>query len=138
MAIRMATSLGDALQPRGVNGMAEAERLKHAPEAVIEVVAKHDHGDDVEERNGPDLKAEDHVIVNVVFVEGRAGMNGAERELQQVENNESRDDGAAPQHGAGSVSGIEIGLLDVFDGPGVALQQPKLEGRPDVQADGEE
>src|SRR4249919_45686 len=32
--------LGDALQPRSVHGMAEAERLKHAPEAMIEVIAK--------------------------------------------------------------------------------------------------
>ena len=43
-------NLGEALQPGRVDGMAEAERLEHAPQAVIEVIAKHDHGDDVEER----------------------------------------------------------------------------------------
>jgi len=58
--------------------------------------------------------------------------------VQEVEDEEGQDDGPAPQHGPGSVGGIEIGLLDVFYGPGVALQEPELEGRPDVQADGKE
>src|SRR5208283_135141 len=39
----------ETLQPGRVDGMAEAERLKHAPQAMIEVIAKHDHSDDVEE-----------------------------------------------------------------------------------------
>ncbi len=58
--------------------MAETEGLKHAPEAVIEVIAEHDHGDDVEEGDGPDLKAGDNIIVDVVLVEGAARVNGAE------------------------------------------------------------
>src|SRR5271157_798361 len=65
---------GEALQPRSVNGMAEAERLEHAPEAMIEVIAKQNHGDDVEERDGPVLKAGDDVVVDVVLVKGAAGM----------------------------------------------------------------
>src|SRR5208337_1612711 len=130
--------LRKALQPGGVDGVAEAERLKHAPQAVIEVIAKHDHGDDVEERDGPDLEAGDDVVVDVVLVEGPAGVHGPESKVQEVENEESEDDGAAPEHGAGGVGGIEIGLFDVVDGPGVALQEPELEGGPDVQADGKE
>src|SRR5208283_3147557 len=130
--------LGEALQPGRVDGMAEAERLKHAPQAVIEVIAKHDHGDDVENGDGPNLEAGDHVVVDVAFVEGPAGVHGAEGEVEEMENQESEDDGAAPQHRAGSVGGIEIGLLDVADGAGGALQKPELEGRPDVQADGNE
>ena len=65
-------------------------------------------------------------------------MHGAEGKVQKVENYESRDDGAAPHHGSGGVGGIEIGLLDVVDGPGGALQEPELERRPDVQDDGNE
>src|SRR5208337_1021881 len=130
--------LREALQPGGVDGVAEAERLKHAPQAVIEVIAKHDHGDDVEERDGPDLEAGDHVVIDIVFVEGAAGVHGAESKMQKMENQESENDGPAPQHGAGSVGGIEIGLLDVVDGPGRTLQEPELERRPDVQADGKE
>src|SRR5208337_3484745 len=121
-------NLGEAPQPGRVEGMAEAERLEHAPQAVIEVIAKHDHGDDVEERDGPDLEAGDHVVIDIVFVEGAAGVHGAESKMQKMENQESEDDGPAPQHGAGSVGGIEIGLLDVVDGPGGALEEPELEG----------
>jgi hypothetical protein len=130
--------LREALQPGGVDGMAKAERLEHAPQAVIEVIAKHDHGDDVEKGDGPDLETGDHIVVDVVFVEGPAGVHGTEGKVQEVEDYESSDDGPAPQHGSGSVGGIEIGLLDVVYGPGGALQEPKLERRPDVQADGKE
>src|SRR5208337_3892047 len=131
-------NLGEALQPGRVDGVAEAERLEHAPQAVIEVIAKHDHGDDVEERDGPDLEACDHVVVDVVFVEGPAGVHGSEGKVQEMEDQESQDDGPAPQHGPGSVSGIEIGLFDVVDGPGGALQKPELKRRPNVQAYGKE
>src|SRR5271165_1213862 len=129
---------GEALQPGSVNGMAEAERLEHAPEAVIEVIAKHDHGNDVEKRDGPDLEAGDDVVVDIVLVERPAGVNRPEGKMQEVEDYKSGDDWPAPQHGAGSVSRVEIGLLDVTDGPGFALKKPELEGRPNVQADGEE
>ena len=57
---------GEELKPGRVDGMAEAQGLKHAPEAVIEVIAEHDHGDDIEEGDGPDLKTVDNVVVDVV------------------------------------------------------------------------
>ena len=47
---------GDGAEDWGVDGMAEAQGLEDAPKAVIEVIAEHDHGDDVEERDGPDWK----------------------------------------------------------------------------------
>src|ERR1700756_2964387 len=118
--------------------MAEAERLEDAPKAMIEVITKHDHGKDVEERDGPYLEACDDVVVNVVLVEGPAGVYGSERKVQKVEDHESRDDGTAPQHGPRSVGGIEAGPLDVLDGPCLPLQKPELERRPDVQDDGNE
>ena len=89
-AIRMATILARALQPGRVDGMAEAERLKHAPQAVIQVIAKHDHRDDVEQRNRPDLKASDHIVVDIVLVERAAGMDGAKGEMQQVEDHKGQ------------------------------------------------
>ena len=41
--------LRDSLQPRSVGGMTEAQRLEHAPQAVIQVIAKHDHSDHVKQ-----------------------------------------------------------------------------------------
>ena len=128
--------LGEDAQDGRVHGMAEAKRLKHAPEAMIEVIAKHDHGDDVEKRDGPDLKAKDKVVIDVVVVERRARVHGTEGELEKVPDDEGEDDGATPHHGARGVSGIETGFLDVLDGPGFALEEPEFEGRPDVQEDG--
>src|SRR5271155_618737 len=125
----------EKLQPGRVDGVAEAERLEHAPEAMIEVIAKHDHGDDIEEGDGPKLEAGDDVVVDVVFVEGAARMNSSKREVQEMEDDESQDDGPAPIHGPGSVGGMEIGFLDVVYGAGVALQAPELKRRPDVEAD---
>lgn len=129
---------GKALQPRSINGMAEAEGLKHAPKAMVEVIAEHGHGDDVKERDGPNLEPEDDIVIDVLLVEGSARMNGTQGELQEVPNNECQDDGAAPHHGARRVGGMDVGLFDVADGAGFALEEPELEGRPNVQGDGEE
>ena len=118
--------------------MAQAKRLKHAPEAVIEVIAEHEHGNDVEQRDGPDLEPGDYVVVDVVFNEGRARMDHAEGELEEMEDDEGQDDRAAPIHGSGSIGGMEIGLFDVGNGPGFALEEPELECGPDVQNYGNE
>ena len=129
---------GSELQQGRVDGMAETERLKHAPEAVIEVITKHDHGDDVEERHRPELKAVNNVVVNVVRIEGAAGMDGAKSEMKKMEDKESEDDGAAPHHGARSVGRSDVGLFHVGDRTRFPLEEPELEGRPDVQEYGEE
>ena len=118
--------------------MAEAERLEHAPEAVIEVEAEHEHGEDVEERDGPDLKAGDDVVVDVVLIPGAAGMDGAEGEVEEMKDDEGEKDGAGPLHGAGGVGGVEILFFDVADGTGAALEEPELERGPDVKDDGDE
>ena len=54
-------------------------------------------------------------------------MHSAEGELEEMPKNESEEDRAAPQHGAGGVGGVNIGFLDVLYWPGFALQEPKLE-----------
>jgi len=58
--------------------------------------------------------------------------------VKQMEDEEGEDNGTAPHHGARSVGGSDVGLLDVGDGPRLLLEEPELEGRPDVQDDGEE
>jgi len=129
---------GEQFQPRSVDRMADAKGLKHAPEAVIKVIAEHNHGDDVESGDRPDLEAGDDVVVDVVLVEGAAGMDRAEGEVEKVEDNKAQDDRAAPHHGAGGVGGAEIGFLHIADRASLSLQKPKLERRPDVQGDGDE
>lgn len=118
--------------------MADAEGLKHAPETVVEVVAQHDHSDDVEERNGPDLKAVNHIVIDVMDFERPAGMNGAKSEMEKVEDDESENDRAGPHHGARSVGGGDVLFFDVADRACFFLQEPQLERRPDVKKDGDE
>ena|SRR6516162_2068816 len=96
--------------------MADAEGLERAPQAVIEMVAEHDHRDDIEERNGPDLEAGDDVVVDVVLVEVAARMNGAEGKVEKMKNDEGEKDRAAPHHGARGVSGVRVGFSYVLDG----------------------
>src|SRR5215831_14713234 len=95
--------------------MADTEGLEHAPQAVIEMVAKHDHRDDVEQRNGPHLEAGNDVVVDVVFVEAATRMNGPERKVEKMKNDEGVKDGGAPHHGAGGVSGVRIDFSYVPD-----------------------
>ena len=128
---------GAQLDPGSVDRMTDAEGLKHAPETVIEVIAEHDHSDDVEQGDGPNLESGDHIIVNVVFVEGTAGMNRAEGEVKQVKDDKGEDNRAAPHHGPRGVCRSDIVFFDVGNGAGLLLQQPKLQGGPDVQEDGE-
>ena len=115
--------------------MAEPERLKHAPQPVIQVVAQHDHGDDVEHRRRPELKSRHYVVVHVVNIEGTAWMDRAKREVQQMVNHESQDDRPAPHHGARSVGGMKVGLFRVRNRPSSTLQPPQRERSPDMQAD---
>ena len=129
---------GGGAEDWGVDGMAEAQGLEDAPKAVIEVIAEHDHGDDVEERDGPGLEASDDVIVDVVFDERAAGMNHAKGEVEQVEDDEGEDDRAAPDHGAGGVGGMLVDLFNVGDGASGALKKDKLPGGPDVEEYGDE
>lgn len=123
----------ETLQPGRVDRMAEAERLKHTPQAVIEVITKHDHSDDVEEGDGPDLEAGDDVVVDIVFIERTARVQGPEGQVEEVEDYERQDDWAAPLHGARGVGGIDVSFFDVTDGASCALQKPELPGRPNVQ-----
>src|ERR1700674_778337 len=48
-----------------VAGMVQAERLQHAPGAVVEVQPEREHGDDVEDRHRQDAQPADHVVVDV-------------------------------------------------------------------------
>src|SRR5215475_766058 len=118
--------------------MTEPEGLKHAPEAVIEVIAKHDHSDDVEERDGPNLKAIHNVVVHIVRVERAAWMNRAKSEMKKMVDEEYQDDRTAPHHGARRVTRSDVCFPNVGDGARFLLKEPQLERRPDVKNDGDE
>ena len=49
--------------------MVQAERIEHAPEAVVEVQAEGEVGDDVDRLDPPDLKSGHDVVVDVVLDE---------------------------------------------------------------------
>src|ERR1044072_7711186 len=55
----------ELLQQRRVARMADAQRLKHAPQPVIEVHCQKQHRDDVEDRDPRMLEAHDHVVIGV-------------------------------------------------------------------------
>lgn len=116
--------------------MAESERLKHAPQTVVKVKAEQDHGHDVKERHWPELETGDYIVVDVVFFEGPARVHDTKSEMQEVEDYEGENDGAAPHHRAGRVSGMEVGFFDIPNGPGGALQAPELKRCPDMKDDG--
>src|SRR4029450_13949097 len=58
-------AVAPAIEPR----MVPPQRLKQAPEAVIEVEAERQLGDDVEERDVPDAEAGQHVAAYVPRLE---------------------------------------------------------------------
>src|SRR6516162_821220 len=102
------------------------------------MVAKHDHRDDVEERNRPHLEAGDDVVVDVVFVEVAARMNGPERKVEKMKDDEGEKDGSAPHHGARGVSGVGVDFSYVSDGTCKRLQARKLNGGPDMENHGDQ
>ena len=118
--------------------MVDAEGLKHAPEAVAQMEAEQEQGEDVPGGNPPHAESADDVVVDIAFDEMRLRMDVAGGELQQVEDDEGQDDGAAPVHGAVSVVGIDRLLDLVADGPGFAIAQGQLDGGHDVQQHGDD
>src|SRR5690606_19534229 len=75
-----------------------AQRLQHAPEAVVQMQAERDHRRNVGERHRNALEADDEVVVDVAVHE--VGVCIAEREVQQVVDHEQEDDDTAPLHRA--------------------------------------
>ncbi len=111
--------------------MSDPERLKHAPQPVIEVQAQQQHREDVERRYRNHLKAGHHVAVHVARLIMR--IHVAEREIEQMINHERQDDGPAPVHGSRRV-GRSGGLLHpVSHRPRVNIARRQLYRRPDVQ-----
>ena len=83
-----------------------AEGLEGAPQAVPQVEADHDHGDDVERRDVPMGGGE--VGDDLVVRPGTAalGVDRAERQVQQVPDDEQQDDDAAVAHDVGGVPAL--------------------------------
>ena len=65
------------------------------------------------------------------------GVGLAGGEVEEVVDEEGEDDGAAPVHGAGGVSGGDGCVADVGDGAGGDFELGELEGAEDVGEDAE-
>ncbi len=128
--------VGEAVAPQVEARMVQAQRLEQAPQAVVQVEAQRHLGGDVEHRHPPHLKAGHHVVVDVAGHE--AGVHRPPGEMQQVVDDEQRDDDAAPAHGARSVGGVDARAAGVGDRPRRAADQVELPRGPDVQHDGDQ
>src|SRR5262249_59484482 len=78
-----------------------AERLRGAPESVVDMHADERDRDEVDHVDPPDLKVGHHVVVRPAGPV--VGIRDAEREVEQVPHDEQADDDAAPTHGPGRV-----------------------------------
>ena len=128
-------TIAACLERRRVLWLVDAERLKHAPQAVAQVQAQKADGDDVGERDPPHLKAGNHVVVDVALNVGRAGMDVAGGQVQQMEDDEGEHDGARPVHGPRGVGGSDGLLARIADRARALFAQGQLHGRDDVQRD---
>ena len=81
-------------------------------------------------------KPGNEIVVGIKLDEMR--MNRAGSQVQQVEDDESRNDRTAPHHRPRCVTGLDAPPLDIRDRPGFVFQQGKLDRSPDVQHDGNE
>ena len=73
-------------------GIVQTKRLEQAPQTVVQVQAEHNHRDDVKHGDVPIFGTEG--ILNVAIdlaVFKIADLNHTGREMQQVEDNEERD-----------------------------------------------
>src|SRR5438132_640961 len=83
-----------------------ADRLEHAPDAVVEVEAETGHRDHVEERDVPDGEAGHDVVVDREVLEfARSEADPTGRQVQQVIDDERDQDHAAPARRPGRVRG---------------------------------
>src|SRR5579859_1828174 len=107
-----------------------AEGLKHAPDTVPQVQTDGNHCEYVKEHHYRLVKAGDHVVVNVaVFV---ARIDRAEREVEQVIDDEQQNEQAAVDHRPAREGGLEI-LSDAVSGRATCVvSRGQLDGCPDV------
>ena len=113
--------------------MRQSYRLEHAPKTVTQMKAEKADGEDVPGRNPPDLKSGDYVLIDIPCDELSVGMDVSSGEMQEVEDDENKDDGAAPVHGARGVGGDNRLFAGVADGPGRLAPKRELKGGDDVQ-----
>src|SRR6476620_2381831 len=102
------------------------------------------HGQDVKGRDQRMRKPNDHHRVDVVMIERierksvKARIGGADREMQDVIDNEGEEDDPAPDHGAGGQRGFNDFLAFVMPGPRPAVLDGKLDRVINVENDDEE
>ena len=113
--------------------MVDAEGLEHAPEAVTQMQAEQDHGEDVPGGDVPDLEAAYGVGINISFLEATARVYHTCGEMKDVIDDEGEQDGSAPVHGAGGIAGYGVLTFGVSDGAGLGFAKGQSNGSPDMQ-----
>src|SRR4030095_12357449 len=93
-----------ALREPFVARMAQPERPQHAPHPVPQVGPQQQHGGDVDERPRKQAEARDHFVVYIALLEAR--VHRAERQVEQVVDDEGEEEERAPAHGARRVGGL--------------------------------
>src|SRR5579871_2276929 len=118
------------LQQGGVAWMVDAHGLEHAPQSVVQMHAQQDHRENVECGDPVILKAQDNVAVHVGSIHpdlrSRQPRHCSHGQMQHMEDDEGRDDGSAPEHGAGGIRSRNIILLYILDRPGGTILTPEL------------
>src|SRR5260370_25738667 len=104
--------------------MIEAEGVKHAPQAVIQMQTEREVGDDVDCADPPHLKSSDDVMVRIIGYEIR--MELSELQMSEVIPDEEKDDDAAPSHRSRGVARFDIIAVVVRNRPRATVHQCQL------------
>ena len=77
-------------------------------------------------------------MVDISGDKGRFGVNRAGGKLQQMKDDENKNNGPAPIHGARSIGGVDGLFAGVADGSGGLAAERQLDGGGNMQGDGEQ
>ena len=113
--------------------MADSDGLEHAPDAVAQMHADKDHCNNVGDRGRNHFKPGDEVVIGIKL--GEIRMKRAGGQVQQMKDDEGRDDRTAPHHRSRCEAGLHVRPFDIRDRPCLLLQQGKRDRSPDVQHD---
>src|SRR5437899_3276175 len=113
--------------------MAHAKGLEHAPQPVIQVQSEQQDRDDVSDGNRNHTKSGDYVVEYATFFKGQS--TRAKGQMQNMVDDERRDDRTAPHHGARSIAGIDRYFLSISDRPRFLRERGELDGSRDMQRD---
>ena len=122
---------GDELDRSGGLFGAEAEGLEDGGDAVAQVRAKEGHGDDVEDNDERVLEAYNHHLPRALFTECGEFTISANGEMKDMEDDESENGQAAPDHDAGRLGCLDGGVVGIL-GSGRLILLRQEDGEPNV------